>query len=119
MGDLSKHFSRHEFKCKGKLCLCRALAVDKVLVDVLEEVRTVFNKPVTVSSGYRCKSHNKSVKGGVTSVHLLGKAADIIIVGVPARDIQLYLENRYPDTYGIGRYEGFTHIDVRSKKARW
>jgi hypothetical protein len=30
-----------------------------------------------------------------------------------------YLEEKYPDKYGIGRYIGRTHLDIRKTKARW
>ena len=54
-----------------------------------------------------------------TSKHLDGLAADFIVRGVAADDVATYLEQQYPDRYGIGRYTGRTHLDVREDKARW
>ena len=117
MGDLSKHFNRDEFKCNcGE---CRHIAVDYELVNVLEDIRTTFEKPVTVTSAYRCTSYNAKVGGARTSMHLTGKAADIQVKDVSPRDIQTYLKQTYPGKYGIGSYSSFTHIDVRDNEARW
>lgn len=44
----------------------------------LEQVRSVLNKPITVTSGYRCPALNKLVGGAPASQHLLGEAVDFI-----------------------------------------
>lgn len=118
---LSPHFCRDEFACH---CGCGADTVDAELVTVLEDLRdwatTQSELPaVIVSCGIRCAPHNAAVGGAPHSQHLLGKAADVRVVGVGPRKVAEYLEARYPHTYGIGRYSTFTHIDVRSGKARW
>ena len=48
-----------------------------------------------------------------------GKAADIVVKGVPAADVADYCESLIRDRGGVGRYPGFTHIDVRGSLARW
>jgi len=117
MGNLSKHFNRDEFACKcGK---CGAIAVDKELVDVLEDVRTHFAKPLIITSSHRCTEHNKAVGGKSNSMHLTGKAADIQVSSVEPSLVQDYLLNKYRGEYGIGKYSTFTHVDVRDYKARW
>lgn len=45
--------------------------------NVLDPLRTWYDKPLTVSSGYRCPELNKAVKGSATSQHMSGQAADI------------------------------------------
>ena len=114
--QLSEHFQRHEFACK---CGCGFNDVDPALIVVLENIREVFNSPVIINSACRCPSHNARVGGSVNSQHPLGKAADIVVQGAHADEVADYLEDTYPDTYGIGRYDGRTHIDVRHKRARW
>lgn len=48
------------------------------LVDnVLDGVREIYGKPITVNSGYRCPELNKAVGGSATSDHVKGFAADI------------------------------------------
>jgi len=113
---LSKNFSKEEFACE---CGCGFDDVSQELVDVLQDLRDHFKEPVRITSACRCAEHNKDVGGALKSKHLLGIAADIVVSKVSHRLVQDYLEAKYPDTYGIGRYKSFTHIDVREKKARW
>lgn len=114
---LSANLSRHEFKCKcGN---CDYDTVDKELVDVIQDVREHFNQPVTITSGNRCPTHNASVGGAKTSYHVRGRAADIQVKNISPSEVQEYLDNKYPDKYGLGRYENFTHIDTRTNKGRW
>ena len=51
----------------------------KVLAQGLEKVRTllnVYNRPVLISSGYRCSALNKALHGAENSAHMYGYAAD-------------------------------------------
>lgn len=48
------------------------------LVDnILDPLRELYGKPITVNSGYRCPEVNKAVGGSATSDHVKGFAADI------------------------------------------
>ena len=113
---LNQYFKRSEFACR---CGCGASTVDAELLQVITDIREYFGLPVTINSGHRCAKHNASVGGKANSVHLTGKAADIRVKGKDAGAIASYLEHKYQDKYGIGRYATFTHIDVRDGKARW
>lgn len=116
MGDLSEHFDRKEFACQ---CGCGFDSVNPELITVLEDVRMFFKSSVHINSGCRCKKHNAKVGGEPNSQHILGNAADIVVKGIKESEVASYLEKKYPNKYGIGRYKGRTHIDVRQKKARW
>lgn len=116
MGDLTKNFSRYEFACK---CGCGQDTVDFELVNVMQRLRDHFERTVHITSANRCRKHNREVGGSNTSQHLYGRAADFIIDGVYNDDIQEYLQMSFLNKYGIGRYDNFTHIDTRLKKARW
>lgn len=116
MGDLSQHFNRSEFACR---CGCGFDSIASELITVLEDVRVHFGSPVKINSGCRCPAHNKKVGGAPNSQHVQGIAADIVVKGRTPALVADYLERKYPGTYGIGRYSGFTHVDVRSVAARW
>lgn len=116
MGDLSEHFSRSEFACK---CGCGFDNISTELITVLEDIRTYFGVPVKINSGCRCEKHNAKVGGVQNSQHVQGIAADIVVSGRTPAQVADYLENKYQDHYGVGRYSSFTHIDVRQAKARW
>lgn len=115
---LSEHFSREEFACNDG---CGLDTVDAELINVLEFVRRHFGgRPVIITSGYRCPEHNAAVSGAPDSQHLHGRAADIVIQGIPARDVAAFLDDNFPDRLGIGSYARFTHVDTRTvAPARW
>lgn len=113
---LNKYFKRREFACK---CGCGTSTVDAELLTVITDVREHFGKPVVITSGHRCEKHNRNVGGAKASVHLTGKAADIKVSGVSPSAVHAYLCDKYPSKYGIGKYNAFTHIDVRDGKSRW
>lgn len=53
------------------------------LMRTLEVVRTaVGDRPVIVTSGYRCERLNRHIGGSATSAHMDGRAADIKVVGL-------------------------------------
>ena len=116
MGNLSANFNREEFKCN---CGCGCDTVDSELVSILEALRAEFGASITVRSGHRCAKHNVQVMGSQGSLHLQGRAADIVLDGVPASMVQAKFEELWPDRFGMGRYDSFTHVDSRGYKARW
>ncbi len=118
-----KWFKRSEFRCQGKACgpdgkNCGFDTVDYELVEVVDDLREHFGQPATINSGSRCVVHNKSVGGAKNSAHTTGQACDIKIKDVHADKVADYLEAKYIGKYGIGRYLGRTHIDVKSGPAR-
>ena len=112
----STYFKREEFECN---CGCGFDAVDAELLAVLTDLREHFDRAVHLNSACRCVDHNRAVGGGEDSQHLLGKAADVWVFGVIPELVHEYLCEKYNDRYGIGSYTSFTHIDVRTKKARF
>lgn len=102
------------------------------LLDSLEALRELVNKPIHLLSGCRCWEHNLSIPGSSRrSQHLVEnehgtsrpcKAADIYISGTKPR--QMFQQALLIPAFrsgGIGIYEGqgFIHVDVRGEKARW
>ena len=116
MGDISNNFSRAEFKCR---CNCGFSTVDVTLINVLELVREQFNAPITINSACRCEEHNAHIGGSYGSKHKQGIAADIMVKGIDPTDVYKFIDSHMPNSYGIGKYDTFTHIDVRTNKARW
>jgi uncharacterized protein YcbK (DUF882 family) len=111
---ISEHFSRSEFSCA---CGCGRDTVDAALLTILEKIRTHFDRPVHITSGHRCEDYNRQVGGSSNSQHLHGRAADIVVQGIPASLVQELCEDL--NVPGLGKYETFTHIDTRSGHARW
>lgn len=49
----------------------------KLVDNVLDPVRELYDGPIKVNSGYRCMELNAAIKGAKNSQHLSGQAADI------------------------------------------
>lgn len=86
------------------------------LANRLQVVRDLLGKPVIINSGYRTPAHNQKVGGAPNSMHLQGMAADFVVAGTPAAEVQKFLKNW---TGGMGCYTHFTHLDIRPSYARW
>lgn len=113
---LSANFKVKEFACTDG---SDPIFIDSELVNVLQQIRTHFGKAVTITSAYRTPGRNKAVGGEIYSQHLYGRAADIKLQGVTPQKVAAYAEKLLPAMGGIGIYSTFTHVDVRSTKARW
>ena len=118
---LNTNFKSTEFDCHGSGC-CSTTLIDEQLVNYLQNIRNHFNKPVNISSAYRCITHNKKIGGATGSKHSKGQAADIYINGVSPAEIAKYAESI--GILGIGLYETnsdgyFVHIDTRTTKSFW
>lgn len=114
---VSEHFKLREFKCNDN---SRVVVLNDELVCALETARRYFGKPITISSGYRTVAYNSTLKdASPKSQHTHGNAADIKVSGVKPIDVYNYFNSTYPNTYGVGIYNTFVHIDVRPTKSRW
>ena len=120
------NFRLQEFECHcssnggGRLPGCQEVIVDSDLLDVLEKIRAMLGgRAMVITSGYRCPTHNEYVGGVPSSQHCLGKAVHIVVAGVPPALVATAAENVVGPLGGVGRYNGFTHVDVRGAMARW
>lgn len=106
MGDLSKHFSQHEFACKDR---CGYGQPHPELIARLERLRAITGgKPLDPISGLRCPPHNAAQGGSKRSRHCSGEAADLEYGRVKERDA------RAAGFTGIGlRGVYVVHVDVR------
>ena len=118
---LSTNFTSNEFDCHGSGC-CSSTLINPELVKYLQKIREHFNAPITITSAYRCITHNSRVGGATSSRHTKGDAADIVVKGIAPREVAKYAESI--GIKGIGLYETsadgfFVHIDTRTTKSFW
>lgn len=116
---ITKNFTRNEFQCS---CGCSAQMVDEMLVQKLQTIRTVYDTPLKITSGYRCVKHNAAVGGAKSSKHLYGIAADVKDPTGKLNPVALAI--LASSTFGgVGVYwygtAAFVHVDVRKTKATW
>ena len=124
---LTDNFSKSEFNCK---CGCEmpndVLDNIKLLAIQLQTIREYVGQPIKINSAYRCELHNSIIGGVKTSQHILGKASDITINTFTPDEVVDVIENLLVNEMlgsfyigGLGRYNTFTHLDIRDYKARW
>ena len=113
---ISPHFNLSEFACP---CCNLVMLHPKLLVKLIE-LRNILEKPVYITSGYRCSRYNHQIGGVANSYHRIGLAVDIKVKDINLITLLEVCENI--DFAGIGFYEkkNFLHLDVRpTKRIRW
>ena len=123
---MTKNFSISEFECNCGNCKMTADVKNNVfkLAEQLQILRDKVKKPIKINSAFRCANYNDNIiKGAKHSQHKLGKAADIVVIGMTPNEVhELVCEMVECDELnfgGIGKYNTFTHLDIRDKKSRW
>ena len=104
---LSEHFVSREFTCR----CCGETKVNFMLVLKLEDLRTKLNKPIIITSGYRCPKHNKEVGGVKDSKHMYGIAVDVKVNGVSPSEVAKVAKEVGFSFVKV--YSSWTHIDIR------
>ena len=113
-GKVSEHFKAKEFQCKDN---SEYLLVATELIETLEKIRSHFNTPVIINSGYRTPSWNSKANGASNSYHCKGMAADIVVKGHSSKEVAKYADS-IMEQGGVIKYTNFTHIDVREERYR-
>ena len=108
------NFQIKEFACKDG---SDEIKIDDELVEKLQILRSYYNKPLVINSGYRTNAHNTKVGGSPNSQHLLGKACDIVIKGIMPKTLG-ELAKKIGFT-GVGIYKDFVHVDTRLNVSYW
>lgn len=101
---LSENFHLREFDCKCESCT--ETIVNMVHIARLEQLRREINKPIKITSGFRCKDHNYNIGGTKNSQHLLGNASDIALTAIDEDKLKRIF-------IGVILYDTFTHLDSR------
>jgi len=82
--QVTPHFTLAELQCH---CGCGRMEIPTAFLDKLENLRVAYNKPMIITSGYRCPGHNAAVSHtGDGGPHTVG-AVDIQISGPDAHQL--------------------------------
>jgi len=108
----SKYFKKEEYECR---CGCGKDEIDEEFLSMLDNAREAAGTPFVVSSGVRCRAHNKKVGGKKDSAHVHGKAVDISAPDSRTKFKIIYgLINADFTRIGIGK--DFIHADTDHNK---
>ena len=131
--QLSKHFNLSEME---KSMTATRLGINnkagsgeiKNLTDlcyeVLEPVRAKFDKPITITSGYRSEALCEAIGSKKTSQHTKGEAVDFEIAGVSNLEVALWLTNNTDFDQCILEYytgeqnSGWIHVSYKDGSNR-
>ena len=104
---IAPHFNLLEFACKDGSDL---ILLDDELIDKIEILRNMIDKPIKIISGYRTEAYNKQINGATHSYHCKGQAVDIKVDGLPVEELAIYGARLFN---GIILYKDFVHLDTR------
>lgn len=120
---LTKNFSLDELNKHGFEMPAEVFENLRELAVQLQIIREHFNAPIRINSGYRNLEYNRNIGSKDTSQHVLGRAADIVVEGYTpdevADAIEFLISTGLLKEGGVGRYNNFTHYDIRGTRARW
>lgn len=129
---ITAHFFSEEFSCKDlEKTPYPCKWVDErlfPLCQALEKIRDMVGRGLVITSGYRTKKYNATLKGSASnSQHLTGRGCDFRCERgnefIGARELYRVVENmiingEIPDG-GLGSYPWHVHYDQRGKQSRW
>jgi uncharacterized protein YcbK (DUF882 family) len=91
------------------------LIVNHKFMDRLDLVRSLYARPLTISSGTRSAYSNALAGGAPRSFHLFGLACDISVINQDKRLIQRLAADQ--GFTGFGYYRSWLHIDLGSPRS--
>ena len=129
--NLSKHFTLEEFE-KSQTATRKGITnkagsgeiknLGDLCYEILEPVRAKFDKPVTITSGYRSPQLSEAIGSKSTSQHCTGNAVDFEIAGVSNLAIALWISNHCNFDQLLLEYytgepsSGWCHVSYDSEK---
>lgn len=105
--QITKNFKTREFACP----CCKKIKYDNELVDKLQILRNLIGESIIITSGYRCSSYNKKIKGYTKSNHLTGQAADIKVSKNKLKELDRLAKLVFHKG-GVGTYAKHIHVDT-------
>jgi zinc D-Ala-D-Ala carboxypeptidase len=93
--------------------------LERLCENLMEPLRVSLNKPVKVTSGYRCLRVNNKIGGAKGSQHLLGQAADIQVLSMAVEDLFNFIkESDLPYDQLIQEFGSWVHLSFGPQNRR-
>jgi uncharacterized protein YcbK (DUF882 family) len=81
---LSRNLTVGEIACR---CGCGFRTLTQETIDTFQAIRDFVDRPITITSGCRCRARNADVGGKANSAHLTGEGLDLQVNGMTARQL--------------------------------
>mgnify|MGYP003128401199 CR=1 FL=1 len=75
-----ENFSAGEFTCQH----CGSEGIELDFVQKIQNLRSIYGRGMTISSGYRCPEHPIEARKAEPGAHASGRAVDIAVAGADA-----------------------------------
>lgn len=121
MMDWSKYapyFRPQEFYCRH----CGEEDMSSQFMDVLLEIRRTYNRPMRITSGYRCPDHPvERHKMSTSGAHVQGIGCDVAVYGEYAVDLVEVALAHGVKGVGLKQHSGsgihtrFVHLDIMTR----
>lgn len=120
--NLSEHFTKEEFQHSDKADECgivnemdvaQMTAAIVLCETVLEPLREHLDRPIHISSGFRCPKLNMRVGGAATSQHTKGQAVDITVPGTAPQEVFDVIKKNIPYDQVIQENNEWVHVSYR------
>ena len=131
--QLSKHFTLEEFE-KSQTAVRKGISnkagsgeiknLTDLCYEVLEPVRIKFDKPVTITSGYRSPELCEAIGSKPTSQHTSGNATDFEVLGCSNLEVALWIQNNCDfdqlilEYYTGEKNSGWIHVSYKEGSNR-
>ncbi|ARM70591.1 endolysin [Shewanella phage SppYZU05] len=116
----TESFSARELSCRCSSCKqSKPHQMQEYVLRGLQAIRDVANRPLILTSAYRCANHPDEIKKAAPGRHNQGLAVDIKVSNDRERAEIVDLGLKY-GAKGIGVAKSFVHLDWRTgPKAMW
>lgn len=85
--------------------------LQRLCIDILQPLRGRIERPIRITSGYRCRQLNGSIGGSPRSAHIAGLAADIQVPCMTPLEVAEALAEIRCDKI-IQEFDGWVHVQV-------
>ena len=69
----------------------QTVSICRLVFFLLQPLRIMLNKSITITSGFRCEKLNSAVGGTSKSQHVKGEAVDINVTGMTKKELFLFI----------------------------
>jgi len=107
-----KYFKESEFVCGKDIVFNK---MDEDFLQSLDKLREYIGCPVKITSSYRDPEYNKRIGGSPKSMHMTGKAVDLILLDDTKENRRRLMKFCYDYDLTIGVAKNFFHIDSRDE----